>query len=103
VAHDPLPAREGEEEAPEAEKGPGGDHELRPHPLAHLHVDHLGPPGPQGLHDAPKAVLGGLHHQELVGLEDLFEEDPGLAHAELVAFPAHGLQEDGQVELSPAP
>ena len=55
---------------------------------------------------APTQSLGHVDHQPLHGLAlhavDLLVQHAGGGDLELIALPAHGLDEDGQVHLAPA-
>ncbi len=85
-----------------------GSRELQPLPAAAV-VDHVGHPAFSLAElfgdDAGVAILA-VDEQVLDGFVafavDLFHDDPGPAHAEFVAFPAHGLDDDGHLELAAA-
>ena len=90
-----------------AEQTPGGDQKLQLHPRAHrIHGHEFSFAGAQLLHHRAHVVRRHVDDHPLDGLAlhavDLLVEHPGRRHLELVALPAHGLDEDGQGHLPPA-
>ena len=71
-----------------------------------LHLDHLGAPGPQLLHDDAHVLLRHIDHQLLIGLQPLavgaeLGDHPGTGDLELESLAPHGLHQDAEVELAP--
>ena len=105
--HDALALGVGQELVAVAEQATGGDQELQLHAAAHGgHGEELGLAGAKLLHDGAHVVGGHVGDHALHGLAldpvDLLVEHTGGRDLELVAFPAHGLNEDGQGHLATA-
>ena len=103
VGHDRFALGGGQDLVAQADQPPGGDLELHVLDVA------------LGLHDLEHALAHhhqfrclarvGLRHVDdevferfVTGVLDLLVDDPGLADLQLVAFAAHGLDEDGQMQ-----
>ena len=105
--HDALAPGIGQKLVAVAEEAPGGNQKLQLHPVTHGgHLHQVALPGAHLLDDRAHAVGGHVGHQPLDGLAadavDLLVEHPGRRHLELVALPAHGFNQDGQVHFAPA-
>ncbi len=105
VAHDALALGHGEELRAEAEQGAGRDLELYPGARAlRLHVDELALAARERPDHRRGEPLGHVDDQVLEGLVllavDLAHDDPRRADLHLVPLAAHGLQQDGQVQLA---
>src|SRR4051812_19823928 len=106
--HEPGAARLGEEPRAEADEAARGHGVVHPHP-ARAVVDHLlHPPLAQReqLGDDADVLLGHVDRHALDRLVDaavdLARDDLRLADRELVALPAHQLDEDGELQLAAA-
>ena len=99
---------QGHELGLKADEAAGGDLVVQAHPALAVgdHVLELAAALAQGLHDGALAGLLHVHGQLLVGLADdavdLAEDDLRAGDGQFVAFPAHVLQQDGQVQLAAA-
>ena len=105
--HDALAPGIGEEVVAVAEEATGRHQELNLHAVAHRrHFQHVRLALAQLLDDGAHAVAGHVHHQTLDGLAllavDLLVEHAGGGDLELIALPAHGLNEDGEAHLAAA-
>ena len=105
--HDALALGVGKELVAVAEQAAGGHQELQLHPITHRsHLQKVALAGADLLDDRAYAVAGYVHHQTLQRLAhfavNLLVEHAGGGDLELVALPAHGLDEDGQAHLAPA-
>ena len=106
--HDALALGVGQKLVAVAEQAPGRHQEGQLHPVGADggHVQEVALPGAHLLDDCAGAVAGHIRHQPLHGLAllavNLLEQHPGGRDLELIAFPAHGLDQDGQVHLAPA-
>ena len=103
-AHDALAAGVGEELAAIAEQAAGRHDELQPHAALAIHGDERAA-ATADLVDHRAGELGGhVAHQPLHGLAllaiDVLVQHHRLGHGELIALAAHGLDEDGQVQLA---
>ncbi len=86
---------------------PAGRHavfEARAPAAVHRHVRELGAPRPQGFHDRALVRLFDIDGQGLVRLEghavDHLRQNLRARNGELVAFTAHGLEEDREMQLA---
>ena len=105
--HDALALGVGQKLVAVAEQAPGGDQELQLHAAAHgSHGEKLRLAGAQLFHHGAHVVRRhvGDHPLHRLALDpiDLLVEHTGGRDLELIAFPAHGLNEDGQGHLATA-
>src|SRR5258706_1358461 len=98
----------GEHLAAEADQAARGHVKLQANAAGAVgdHSQHLPLPAADFFdHDADKG-FGAIDHEEFEGLAhravDLFRQDFGLAHGDLVAFAAHHLDQDSELELAAA-
>ncbi len=107
LRHDGGPSRHHEQLTAKPYESPGGDQKLHPHGAdrADLHVSHVRAPTAQGFDDGP--LIGRIHldHHLLNGLEqvtiDFFDDHLGRRDFQFVTFPAHGLDQDREMQLPP--
>ena len=107
AGHDALAAGVGHELVAIAKQAAAGNEELDLHAAAHRsHLQHIRLAAAQLLDDRAHALAGHVHHQTLDGLAllavDGLIQHAGRRHLELVALPAHGLDQDGQAHLAAA-
>ncbi len=104
----PGAARQVQELVLEADQPARRDAVLQPHAAAAvgLHVDQFALALAQRLHHAALVLVFDVDRHQLDRLVplavDLAEHDARLAHRQLVAFAAHVLQQDGQVQFAAA-
>ena len=104
--HNALALGVGQELVAVAEQAAGGHQEgqLGTGGAQRSHVEEVALAGADLLDDGTGAVAGHIHHKALHGLAllavDLLQQHTRGADLELIAFAAHGLDQDGQVHLA---
>jgi len=98
--HDDRAASVGEQLRAQADHAPAGDGKLHAHPPGAMvvHLDHLPFARPQLLDDHADEGVRDIDHQLFLRLHQLavnpFGHDLGFAHHQLIAFAAHGLDQN---------
>ena len=108
MVHNAVSFGIGKELVTEPDKPSGGNLKLQPHIAGHfMHVDQLGLAGSQIFHDNAHEILRHINSQRFHGFHGMSvfifaQDDLRLADLHFKAFPAHRLNQNGQMQFAAA-